>query len=559
MRLFISYSRVDKPTIESEIVPILKAMGHIPWFDYELIAGRDFKEQLLEEITNCDALVYALSPESVASEWCLWEYKKASELNKPIIPILLRVRTKLPVGLEDVQYVDFSSGSNGKDRQFAVAKLSRSLSFHEQYPRISSSSSVFIHVSKEKVEEISEEPSGIPTQAPVGDKDSNTKSTYSRSGKPQNDRQPSNPLNSISDRHLKNSVSISHRTDNPAPSPNHVDKKEDAEKNSGRKPSPFGQRSYSDKTSKSNNISAKEYVASTSPQSGLNGLRSRFSTASNVGDSSRNANRFDTKEKHPQPIEDEDVIELVKWGAGIIFIVIIGILFLVNQFIRTPTIEDYLATGEAIESPDNKIVLYSTVIAANPDNIDIYFERANTYYSAKQFGQALEDYSKVILLNPNYAEAYYNRGSTYINLHNYDAALVDYNQAIEIDNNYWIAYRNRGLLYSEHFNNYENAIADYTVYIESEPRPYTNINADDFYVRGSMYLNMKLLPLARLDFTRSIQLDSTYPYPYKGLGDVEYQDRNYGLAIDNYCQYESLVENIEPYIPDRIAEFGGCP
>jgi len=122
MRLFISYAHVDKSLVKKQIVDILEAGGHTAWFDEQLIVGQDWKQQLSDAIRKSDALVYAMTPDSIASEWCQWEYVEAARLGKPVVPVLLKP-TKLPVHIRSIQYVDFSNGLNGD----AVARLMRGL------------------------------------------------------------------------------------------------------------------------------------------------------------------------------------------------------------------------------------------------------------------------------------------------------------------------------------------------------------------------------------------------------------------------------------------------
>jgi len=77
MRLFISYARVDKALVQDWVVNKLTAGGHEVWFDDRLIAGQGWQQQLSDQIQRNDALVYAMTPESVNSEWCRWELAKA--------------------------------------------------------------------------------------------------------------------------------------------------------------------------------------------------------------------------------------------------------------------------------------------------------------------------------------------------------------------------------------------------------------------------------------------------------------------------------------------------
>lgn len=124
MRLFVSYARKDIERVR-ELVDILREGGHEPWFDHELVVGLDWREQLEERITQCEAFVYPLTPHSIGSEWCQWEFARASELGKSIIPILLDKAAEpvIPEAIKRRQYADFTDGVTPK----GVARLLRGL------------------------------------------------------------------------------------------------------------------------------------------------------------------------------------------------------------------------------------------------------------------------------------------------------------------------------------------------------------------------------------------------------------------------------------------------
>jgi hypothetical protein len=118
MRPFLSYAREDKERVR-QIAEILIQAGHDPWFDDALLPGQDWKQKLSQAIHECDSFIYILSPESVESEWCQWEFKEAVKQGKPIIPIMLR-QTKLPRSLSKFQFVDFTGDTFSAK---SVAKL----------------------------------------------------------------------------------------------------------------------------------------------------------------------------------------------------------------------------------------------------------------------------------------------------------------------------------------------------------------------------------------------------------------------------------------------------
>lgn len=159
MRLFISYARVDKPLV-TQIAILLTDGGHNVWFDHQLLPGQVWKQILLQQISRCDTFVYALSPESVASEWCQWEFAKAIELGKPILPILLQKNTQLPETIRQYHYADFSDTVNPT----AVARLMGGLN------------AIAVTIPLDRKPDAPDNPSGWPaqgvqTEEPMGETD----------------------------------------------------------------------------------------------------------------------------------------------------------------------------------------------------------------------------------------------------------------------------------------------------------------------------------------------------------------------------------------------------
>ena len=116
-KLFISYAHDDKDSLVDPLVKTLKIAEYEPWYDWNLIPGLNWQDQLLGAIKQCDVFVYAMTSKSLASEWCLWELKQAAELGKPIIPIKLQDNIVLPDELAKIQWVDFSKEPS--DQAFA--------------------------------------------------------------------------------------------------------------------------------------------------------------------------------------------------------------------------------------------------------------------------------------------------------------------------------------------------------------------------------------------------------------------------------------------------------
>ncbi|HEX2619357.1 MAG TPA: toll/interleukin-1 receptor domain-containing protein, partial [Phototrophicaceae bacterium] len=111
MRLFISYARLYKPVVR-QLVDLLKNGGHDPWYDHQLTPGEPWEDQLIAAIKKCDVFIYVLTPESVNSSYCQWEFKQAVEMGKPVLPILAQADTELPEALQKIEFVDFSDGAS---------------------------------------------------------------------------------------------------------------------------------------------------------------------------------------------------------------------------------------------------------------------------------------------------------------------------------------------------------------------------------------------------------------------------------------------------------------
>lgn len=122
MRLYISHSTVDREAVR-ELVNVLDSAGHEAWFDLWLLPGQNWRQQVMSAIENSEAFIFILTPESVETEGCRWELSQAVDQNKPIIPVLMHAKTRIPEVLTRYPYVDFTAGPTPE----AVARLMAAL------------------------------------------------------------------------------------------------------------------------------------------------------------------------------------------------------------------------------------------------------------------------------------------------------------------------------------------------------------------------------------------------------------------------------------------------
>ena len=125
--IFVSYSRESEAAVRA-LAEDVEALEHTVWFDHDLSGGKVWWEQILAEIRNCQVFMMVLSPDSLRSVACSSEYNYASELGKPILPILIAdgVSTNLlPPKLSQIQFIDYRK--QDKTGAINLARALRSL------------------------------------------------------------------------------------------------------------------------------------------------------------------------------------------------------------------------------------------------------------------------------------------------------------------------------------------------------------------------------------------------------------------------------------------------
>jgi hypothetical protein len=130
MKIFISYAREDVQQAD-DLSTILRAGGHDPWYDTELLPGQHWQSELEKAIDECPAFVSTLSSHSLNSDWCNWELATATQMNKAIIPVLLEAGLTLPASIRNLQVCDFSNGQTA----IQAAKLMRTLDSMQRIPK----------------------------------------------------------------------------------------------------------------------------------------------------------------------------------------------------------------------------------------------------------------------------------------------------------------------------------------------------------------------------------------------------------------------------------------
>jgi len=114
IRVFISYARTDMGFADA-IVEVLEKHDIEVLIDRrDLPYGEEWKPELLDFVRRSDAVVFIVSPRSIASRWCGWEVEQVKAESKRLVPIVLeQVPTAdLPSEIADVHLLPFTDTWN---------------------------------------------------------------------------------------------------------------------------------------------------------------------------------------------------------------------------------------------------------------------------------------------------------------------------------------------------------------------------------------------------------------------------------------------------------------
>jgi tetratricopeptide (TPR) repeat protein len=190
--------------------------------------------------------------------------------------------------------------------------------------------------------------------------------------------------------------------------------------------------------------------------------------------------------------------------------------------------------------PLRAAALYSQLIKRNPTDAGTYINRGSAHAAAGDVGAAISDFSVAIRLDRDLVQAWYNRGMC--------SPILEASRAlspIRLKPDFAFAYCNRVLANSE-LAHYDDAIADYSVGIERNPRePYCRFN------RGNLYLTLGYYQKAVDDFCEALTAkpnDSTAltkrGQAYELLGQTSQALNDFRAALDSHPDLQAAKEGL---------------
>ena len=156
-------------------------------------------------------------------------------------------------------------------------------------------------------------------------------------------------------------------------------------------------------------------------------------------------------------------------------------------------------------------------------------------------------YTRQIASDPKNYEPYYSRGVAYENLKEYDQAIADLTKYIAsnpVKKEYLAdGYHARGDVYHAQANDVK-AVADYSMAIQLFPTPGHYVN------RGNAYQSMKDLVKAIYDYNRAIALDVKEVEGYYNRARAYYKQKLYSKAIADLDVYITLNQAKKDFLAD---------
>ena len=118
---------------------------------------------------------------------------------------------------------------------------------------------------------------------------------------------------------------------------------------------------------------------------------------------------------------------------------------------RSPFNEENAA--EAAKQCDEAVAAITEcnqILAANPDDAEVYYKRGSAKIVLGQYQWAIEDFNQAIARDSTNAAAYNSRGFALNMLHQYEPAMADFDEALRLRPAYARAYINRGMTKVDH-------------------------------------------------------------------------------------------------------------
>jgi serine/threonine-protein kinase len=182
----------------------------------------------------------------------------------------------------------------------------------------------------------------------------------------------------------------------------------------------------------------------------------------------------------------------------------------------------YLELGDRIRALND----LDQAIRLNPNEVQLYADRAAELYAQKAFDQALADCDKVLKLDPGRAPMYGLRARCHAERGDSDSAFKDFVQAIAGDPENASRYLIWRAQLQLECDNFTAAEADASEVISREPG-----NPDAYHTRGTIRQQKGEIAEANQDFSTALRLKPDHALARIGRAMCHLMQKNYVEAI----------------------------
>ncbi|MCZ8356182.1 MAG: tetratricopeptide repeat protein [Cyclobacteriaceae bacterium] len=180
------------------------------------------------------------------------------------------------------------------------------------------------------------------------------------------------------------------------------------------------------------------------------------------------------------------------------------------------------------------IEYYEKLIKSNPRATGYILYKGAYLYNFGMYKEAIVEFSKAIEINPNLIDAYVRRANTYMALLEYDSSIIDFTRAVG-KHTYQdsIIYKYRAVA-NFYIGNYQSVITDCDSALW-----YNAFDKEIYSVRASAKMKIKDFKGALADFNSAIQIDKDYLIAIQNRIFLYIENGNINIAnieIDDYIK-----------------------
>jgi tetratricopeptide (TPR) repeat protein len=168
-------------------------------------------------------------------------------------------------------------------------------------------------------------------------------------------------------------------------------------------------------------------------------------------------------------------------------------------------------------------------ISINKKSYMSYVKLGELYFLVKKYDLAFEKINEGLRINKYYSDGYFWKGMIYREKKEKQKALSNFLTAVEQDPENFKAYMQMGLMSMDEGK--KDALDHFNAAIRIRPN-----STEGYYARAYFYQTNKELDKSIQDYTKIVELDSTYTNAHYNLGIIRYELKLIDLALIDFSR-----------------------